>query len=200
MGTSAEIALRENYQRISYVLEGAEDIAIVKALKEIHDNIELQHLLEALLGSNPALTELSAMTVGYGCDPQQWHREMDAEGSPALYGRTFSHAYTLFIALQDTTAGMGGTEICPGTHYCSGDSLGEICEANKVGMHHVSGLGYWPVGSAALVNHQTFHRGGAHVDKDADERVVFIVSFVARPNDMRQLPHGTFYHMKWNMW
>jgi hypothetical protein len=48
-----------------------------------------------------------------------------------------------------------------------------------------------------------WHRGGAHTDPHSPERIMFIVSFLARPNfaqDPRLLSRGTYFHLKWNMW
>jgi hypothetical protein len=45
-----------------------------------------------------------------------------------------------------------------------------------------------------------FHQ---HTDRYASERILFIVSFIARPQlgiDHRQLARGTYFHMKWNTW
>jgi hypothetical protein len=199
-GTAAEFPMSQAYQRISYGIEATEHPAVVRALKQIHDNVELQHLLEGLLGENPALTEITAITAGYGCSSQAWHPDVKPDGNGVMFGRTYSHSYSLFITLQNTTGPMGATDICPGTHYCAGDDLHKLCEEKKIGMHQVSGQGFWPEGSAALLNQQVWHRGAEHSDPESGERVVFIVSFLARPNDTRQLSRGTYFHMKWNMW
>jgi hypothetical protein len=199
-GTPAEFPMSQGFQRISYGIEATENPAVIRALKEIHDNVELQHLLEGLLGENPALTEITAITAGYGCKPQAWHADVKADGSGVKFGRTYSHSYSLFMPLQDTTGPMGATDLCPGTHYCAGMDLHTLCDKTKIGMHQVSGQGFWPEGSAALFNQQVWHRGTEHSDRKAGERVVFIVSFLARPNDTRQLSRGTYFHMKWNMW
>ena len=89
-------------------------------------------------------------------------------------------------------------------HRCSREA-GKIVLAaqiwnNLLQPHHVSGQGFWPAGSAALFNQQVWHRGTAHNGMGEPDRVVFIVSFLARPNDTRQLARGTYFHMKWNMW
>jgi len=200
LGTPAEFPVSQGYRRISYGIEATEDPAVIRALKEIHDNINLQHLLEGLLGENPALTEITAITAQYGCEAQAWHPDVKPDGNGVMFGRTYSHSYSLFIPLQDTTGEMGATDLCAGTHYCATMDLHELCDQNRIGMHQVSGLGYWPAGSAALFNQQVWHRGAEHADMDAEDRVVFIISFLARPNDTRQLSRGTYFHMKWNMW
>ena len=199
-GTPAQYPMSQGYQRISYGIEATEDPAVIRALKEIHDNLQLQNLLEGLLGKNPALTEITAITASYGCKAQAWHPDVKPDGNGVMFGRTYSHSYSLFMPLQDTTGEMGATDLCPGTHYCAGTDLAALCDDESIGMHQVSGKGYWPAGSAALLNQQVWHRGAAHEDEEAGDRVVFIISFLARPNDTRQLARGTYFHMKWNMW
>ena len=108
---------------------------------------------------------------------------------------------------------MGATDLCPGTHYCANDDLHEICEAHKIGLHEILPTTTssnattskrrrqrWRAGDAALLNQHVWHRGTAHTDPRAQDRVMFIVSFISRPNDPRQLSRGTYFHMKWNMW
>jgi hypothetical protein len=71
-------------------------------------------------------------------------------------------------------------------------------------------------GDALLLNQMTWHRGAAHTDPHAPERIVFIVTFVARPQrqqiqqhqsiinkdtgDVRQFAKGTYFHLLWYMW
>jgi hypothetical protein len=103
------------------------------------------------------------------------------------------------VALQDTTGEMGATDLCPGTHYCANDLHG-ICDERKIGFHKVREEEIWKSGDGALLNQQVWHRGTKHVDPNAGERVMFIVSFLGRPTDTRQLARGTYFHMRWNMW
>lgn len=201
-GTSAEYPVSQGStgSRISYGIEGSEHPTVIKALKAIHDNHRLQELLEGLVGKNPALTEITAITSYFGAPNQVWHSDVKADGHAVKFGRTYSHSYSLFIPLQNTTGSMGATEICPGTHYCVDDQTA-ICKERKIGMHQVrKGEGTWVAGDAALLNQQVWHRGTKHTEPNAMERIVFIVSFIGRPNDTRQLSRGTYFHMKWNMW
>lgn len=96
---------------------------------------------------------------------------------------------------------MGMTDICPGTHYCAND-LSSMCDSAKMSLAKAAG-NHFKAGDGALLNQILWHRGGAHRDKENPERIVFIVSFLARPdmvNDPRQLSRGTYFHQKWNMW
>ena len=89
------------------------------------------------------------------------------------------------------------TDVCPGTHYC-GNDLGEMCELTKISMADADPSGpHFRAGDGALLNQIVWHRGAAHRDKHALERIVFIVSFLARPDierDPRQLSRGTYFH------
>lgn len=209
-GTPAEYPVSQGKRRISYGIEAAEDVAVSNTLKHLHDNPKLKKLLEGLVGYNPSLTEITAITAYEGCPPQAWHSDVKADGYAAKFGRTYSHSYSLFIPLQNTTGKMGATDICLGTHYCTDESLHEVCEANKIGMHQVQPETFdykndkqnlvWKAGDSVLLNQQVWHRGGRHSAKGEPERIVFIVSFIGRPNDTRQLARGTYFHMKWNMW
>eukprot|EP00934_Nitzschia_sp_Nitz4_P005517 Nitzschia sp. Nitz4//scaffold5_size260463//134774//137477//NITZ4_000986-RA/size260463-augustus-gene-0.10-mRNA-1//1//CDS//3329555352//5507//frame0 len=199
-GTAAQYPMSQDFQRVSFGIEATEHPAVIQALKEINGNVQLKALLEGLIGENPALTELTAITSAYGAHHQEWHPDVKPDGNGVMFGRTYSHSYSLFMPLQNTTGPMGATDLCPGTHYCGQMDLYEMCESVKIGMHEVSGDGHWPAGSAALLNQQVWHRGTKHTDPNALDRIVFIVSFLARPNDTRQLSRGTYFHLKWNMW
>ena len=217
-GTNAEYPVSQGENRISYGIEATEDVRVLTALREIHANQKLKNLLEGLVGTNPAVTELTAITAYYGAPDQAWHADVKQDGNGMNYARTYSHSYSLFVYLQDTTHEMGATDICPGTHYC-GDEVDDICERVKIGLHQVGGATTTTIGDSnddnadnnnivsvvksgdgALLNQQVWHRGPEHTDPNALERIVFIVSFIARPNDTRQLSRGTYFHMKWNMW
>jgi hypothetical protein len=198
-GTSAEYPMSTGHQRISYGIEATEDPRVISALKQLHANSFLKDLLQDLVGPNPSLTEITAITASIGCEHQNWHADVKSDGNAMQFGQTYSHSYSLFIPLQDTTGAMGATDLCPGTHYC-GDELHDICESSKVGLHEIMGGGVWRAGDGFLLNQQVWHRGTAHTDPAAGDRMVFIVSFLARPVDQRQLSRGTYFHMKWNMW
>lgn len=200
-GTADEYPVSQGLNRISYGIEAAEHPAVIRALKEIHDNSVLQGTLETLMGRNPALTEITAITASYGAPDQAWHSDVKSEGNAVQFGRTYSHSYSLFITLQNTTGAMGATDLCPGTHYCADENLHTICESQKIGLHQTrKDANVWRAGDAALLNQQVWHRGTKHVDQNAIERIIFIVSFIGRPVDPRQLARGTYFHMKWNMW
>lgn len=198
-GTPAEFPVSQGFARISYGIEATEDPSVIRALKEIHGSEPLGKLLEGLVGKNPALTEITAITSGYGAPHQVWHSDVKSDGNGIKFGRTYSHSYSLFLALQNTTGAMGATDLCPGTHYCT-NRISSVCESRKIGLHQLRPENIWRAGDAALLSQQVWHRGTKHTDPNAQERIIFIVSFIGRPADPRQLARGTYFHMKWNMW
>ena len=148
-GTSAEYPVTTGHQRISYGIDATEDPRVISALQQLHANSFLKDLLQDLVGPNPSLTEITAITASVGCVDQGWHADVKADGNAMRFGQTYSHSYSLFIPLQDTTGAMGATDLCPGTHYC-GDELHDICEASTVGLHDIMGGGVWRAGDGVL--------------------------------------------------
>lgn len=226
LGTPDEYPMTAAHNRISYGIESTEDPAVVRALKEIHDHAVFASLIQNLVGDeNPALSEITAITSWAGAEHQSWHPDVKPHGNGVMFGRTYSHSYSLFLPLQDTTGRMGATELCPGTHMCATESLSTVCDSNKIGLHEVRKArprnqyspdlegelkyqddlrkeGLWRAGDGALLNQQGWHRGTAHEDENEDDRIVFIVSFLKRPHpdDPRQLARGTYFHQKWLNW
>ena len=81
--------------------------------------------MELLLGDDPAMIELTAITSAYGAEHQEFHH--DGRTSLGQYAQGISHAYSIFIMLQDTTPAMGATGACPGTAKCA-EGLEQVCE------------------------------------------------------------------------
>eukprot|EP00536_Pseudo-nitzschia_multiseries_P009606 jgi/Psemu1/201123/e_gw1.272.73.1 len=204
-GTPDQYPMSQSYHRISYGIESTEHPAVVRALKEIHEHRVFAELIRTLVGDeNPALSEITAITAWAGAESQSWHPDVKPDGNGVMFGRTYSHSYSLFLPLQDTVGSMGPTDLCPGTHMCANDDLWDMCEENKIGLHErdLSNEGVWMAGDGALLNQQVWHRGTQHTDEDQEDRVVFIVSFLKRPraDDPRQLARGTYFHQKWLNW
>jgi ectoine hydroxylase-related dioxygenase (phytanoyl-CoA dioxygenase family) len=148
-----------------------------------------------------ALIEMTAITASYGAVAQYWHDDVVATASAINYARTFGPSYSVFIQLQNTTKGMGATGVCPGTHYCSDGLLDKFCE--KEGFQLVNEEGYWATGDALLMNMNSYHRGSAHTDPDALDRVMLILTFVPRPEERaesRQMSQGITFSLRWDMW
>lgn len=175
--------------------------SVAKAAKEILSNQRMVAAIEKIVGKNPAVIEFTAITVAPGAAVQPWHT--DSGPAANRYSRSFFPAVSLFTPLQNTTRAMGATDLCPGSHMCSEDTMA-ACHT-----HGISTAGKddnWPVGWAALTSQQTFHRGPAHVDPDAPYRVMFYFTFSPRPRfgptqtETRTLARGGTYGAFWQQW
>ena len=162
----------------------------------------MKETLEKLLGKDPAVAEITAITVEPGARAQGWHPDVKPQGSSIKYGQTFTHSYSLFIPLQDVTKRMGATELCPGTHYCGSEQLERVCvERGFQASESNNPKNAWKTGDGLMMNQKMWHRGGKYTDSpylDNPDRVVFILTFISRPNfgkDHRQLSHGTYFHI-----
>jgi hypothetical protein len=192
-----------NKQRWSFGIDVNSHPSIQKALKEIGSNKQLTEALRRIAGRNPAVIEFTGITAAYGAADQRWHKDVVPRGSAFKYSRNFVPSYSLFIPLQDTTAAMGSTEICPGTHMCTSDTY-DPCE--KKGMFVSGKIGSWKMGHGALVNQQLYHRGTAHRDPNGPERVLFILTFAARPRfgknqlESRLIGFEGSYSLRWDQW
>ncbi|CAB9527310.1 expressed unknown protein [Seminavis robusta] len=195
--------MSQGHQRLSYGIEATEDFAISDALAEITSHKLLPDLLEQVLGvPDPALTEITAITSYYGAEDQVIHSDTKSDGYAGQFARTYAHTYSLFIPVQAITERMGVTQLCPGTHYCT-NSMEEVCLREMIGVNQAFKDNVWKAGDGVLLNQQVWHGGSKHTDPRNNERILFIVSFTARPQlgkDHRQLARGTYFHMKWLMW
>lgn len=190
----------EGQNRYSFGL-GTEEVSVRNALMEIGNSPRLRPALEAILGPDPALIELTAITAANGAVAQWWHDDVVSKGSPVQFGRAFGPSYSVFIQLQNTTKEMGATSCCPGTHFCSQGSMEQFC--NDYGFQLVNDNGYWGQGDALLMNMNSWHRGGAHTDPDGLDRVMLILTFVPKPverAETRQLSQGITFSLRWDMW
>ena len=196
-----EISVISNENRWSFYIGANEHPVVTKAIREVATHKVFRQALERIVGKDPAIIEMTAITSAYGAEDQFWHHDVVAEGSPAKFGRSFIPSYSLFMTLQDTTSAMGATEVCPGTYMCSNGDSERTC--GDVGFQ-VSGSGAWEQGDAIFMNQQSFHRGAAHVDPNGPHRSLFIITFAPRPMDIRYetrlLGQGGSYSLRWNMW
>jgi hypothetical protein len=194
-----KIPMSQGRKRTSFGIDATEDPIVATALKEVASHALLRGLITGLVGEDPAVTEITAITAAAGAAPQVWHSDVKADGNALKFARTYAHSYSLFIALQDTTEAMGPTTMCPGTHYCA-NWVHDMCDANGFPLTRACPDNIWSSGDGVLLNQQVWHRGGQHHDNKAQERVVFIVSFIGRPDATRQLARGTYFHQKWLSW
>lgn len=119
-------------------------------MEEITNNKPFKESIEKIMGKNPALIEMTAITSSYGAIAQTWHDDVVPEGSPVQYARAFGPSYSIFIVLQNTTKAMGATEACPGLHMCAAGPIEDVCQEN--GFQLVGENGYWRAGDALLMN------------------------------------------------
>jgi Phytanoyl-CoA dioxygenase (PhyH). len=206
------IWLISNNQRWSFPIGADDDPSVPPVLQEIATNEPFQKAIEALMGEDPAMVEFTAITSAYGAGDQHWHADNDYTASQMHYSRSFVPMYSLFIPLQDTTAQMGATSACPGTHLCGVEGrLSELCEDLNFQVTDSRGRlaleekdHVWKTGDGFLMNLNTFHRGPGHTDPNGIERVMLILTISPRPIgphfERRQISLGTSYSCKWDMW
>jgi len=203
------IFVLSNEHRWSFFLQVDQDPTVSDAIEYLLNNNPLfTSAMQLIAGNDPAIIEFTTITVAYGAGPQHWHQDVTPESNGAKYSRNFIPSYSLFIPLQDTTAEMGATGVCPGTHMCAG-GCGRFCAKTGFQMSDAGGnstTSYWPSGWGALVNQQTTHVGTAHTDPGAPHRVVFIITFAPRPNwskqriETKMIGLGGSYSLHWSQW
>ena len=189
-----------NKNRYSFGL-GTEEPSVVNAVKELATHERLKPALEKILGPNPALIEMTAITAAYGAINQYWHDDVVSRASALQFGRAFGPSYSVFIQLQNTTTEMGATSACPGTHMCAHGPMDKFCDSH--GFQVVNKDKVWRLGDAMLMNMNMWHRGAGHVDPDAPDRVMMIMTFVPKPRsrvESRQLSQGITFSLRWDMW
>ena len=182
--------------RFSFGLPTTEPV-VRRAVRELAEPGLFRETLEKVVGPNPALMEMTVITSTYGAKNQFWHADVSHQGSPVNFAQSFTPAFSVFIQLQNTTAAMGATSVCPGSHYCTTNDEDNFC------MEHGYQLAPWNAGDALLMNMNSNHRGAAHVDPNGEDRVMLLLTFIPRPQeraDTRQLPMGITYSIRWDLW
>ena len=94
------IGVIENENRWSFGIGANDDTSVVEALKELTTNQQFRQVIETLIGENPAVIELTAITAGYGAIDQYWHPDIGSWGNSVKYARNFVPSFATFIALQ----------------------------------------------------------------------------------------------------
>lgn len=201
LSAGESIFVIENDNRYSFGL-GTEEPAVARAITELANHHTLVPALERILGPSPALIEMTAITSAYGAVDQWWHDDVVPSGSAINYARSFGPSYSVFVQLQNTTKEMGATAACPGSHYCSGGDISNVCERH--GFQVVQDdTGYWGIGNALLMNMNSWHRGSAHIDPNAQDRVMLILTFAPQPKERaetRMMSQGITFSLRWDMW
>lgn len=156
--------------------------SIAKAVREIFDKQQFRDALEAIVGPDPAIVEFTHITSSFGAVEQHLHQDVGRVVSASATVRSMTPIYSLFVPLQNTTKEMGATTICPGSHMCgTGPNL--YCRRSAFQIFEEDA---WPQGWGLLYDSAMHHRGAAHTDPDALERVVFILTFASRPRFSKQ--------------
>jgi hypothetical protein len=200
-----------------YRVQPSYKIPIVKkALKEIATHPTVKSMMEQLLGPKSSFTSLDAITAAYGAKDQNWHWDVDT--SHATYPEEFLAEYAFAIVLQDTTDDMGATAVCPGTHKCSWVKVppGEVSDQEVLDevcpliMDHDEVIDLvCPLrmalsqGDGFLYKSDTIHKGRAHKDPNAGDRVVLFIGLTESkqgPLDQRVMPLGDIAGLPWDMW
>ena len=190
----------ENEHRYSWAY-GTESVAVATAMMELARHQQLRQSLEQILGPDPALIEMTAITSTYGAIHQYWHDDVIPEASATRYARSFGPSFSLFILLQNTTVEMGATGVCPGSHYCSDPLVEQLCSEH--GFPLVDENGVLRTGDALLMNMNSHHRGSAHTDPLGEDRVMAILTFVPQPRgraESRLLGQGITFSLRWDLW
>ena len=113
-------------------------------------------VLEAFVGRRGHLVDLSCMISEAGCEGQPLHADSSMERVK----------YTVFVALQEVTEGMGPTFLCPETHVAECHEALEAMKGMQLGHEEMlRRFGALPAlcdcGDLYIMNSQLLHCGGA---------------------------------------
>jgi len=134
----------EDENQLSFGL-GTQEPSVVKAMTELTRNKRLSAALEKIMGPNPALIEMTAITS---------HDDVIPTASVVNYSSAFGPSYSVFIQQQNTTKEMAATVACPAAHYCSAGDIEALGE--EEGFQLVNEEGHWGIGDALLTNMTTW--------------------------------------------
>eukprot|EP00934_Nitzschia_sp_Nitz4_P008966 Nitzschia sp. Nitz4//scaffold233_size31335//12897//13858//NITZ4_007948-RA/size31335-snap-gene-0.15-mRNA-1//1//CDS//3329543370//8956//frame0 len=129
-----------------------DDPSVLPLLNQVYADARLHDTLELLLGPDPAVIKMHTISSSYGAKEQDWHANVLHSTSYASNGRDFMVHFSLFIPLQDTSASMGATGICPGTQYCSRVAKRTHSRCRQVASgDSPNGTRMWKTGDAVLM-------------------------------------------------
>jgi len=104
------IWLISNEKRWSFKVDLDAHPSVERVVQDIARNEQIIKTLEDLLGPDPALLELTAITSAYGSGDQHFHKDNDITMTLQHMARTWNDHHTIFVPLQDTTEEMGATD------------------------------------------------------------------------------------------
>ena len=176
---------------------------IAKMMKELFSNKRFKDTLFKIAGDDPVVLEFNHITAKYGAKQQYIHSDI-TYGTPLRFARNYIPHYSFFLPLQNTTAGMGASRVCPGSHVCSDGHL-HYCQLD--GYQLFSDYEHWPAGYAMLYDQQLTHNGAAYTDPHAPlDRVMLIFTFTPRPRyspktlETRFIADGGADFNDWSQW
>ena len=132
-----------------------------------------------------------------GASEMYWHPNTKSDGNAVKYKWMYSHSYSMFVSLQNTTQQMGAMEFCLRSHYCCEDDLDGLWQGHAVGLHAATSEQVFRSGNVAVFNQHVWHVATPHVDPHAPEHIMFIMSFLDKPKptlDQWQLSWGAYFH------
>ena len=104
----------------SYEL-GNPTLFLTQSIPSIQPELQLASLVVA------SVVSFSIIRTGYGATKQDWHVDAGLLKTPWGYEQNYVFdTYSLAIALQDISLGMGQTGVCPGVHSPDGGDMAEM--------------------------------------------------------------------------
>eukprot|EP00934_Nitzschia_sp_Nitz4_P000321 Nitzschia sp. Nitz4//scaffold233_size31335//15774//18317//NITZ4_007951-RA/size31335-processed-gene-0.3-mRNA-1//1//CDS//3329543379//321//frame0 len=183
---------KKKQTRWAFAFSAHDHSSVSTVLTQVYEDSRLRETLELLLGPDPAVIKMQTISSAYGAEDQEWHPDVNPKTSFISHGRNFMMHYSLFIPLQDTSASMGATGICPGTHYCGSVDKNAYYKCGQVTSGHTEdGTSMWMAGDAVLMNQNTLHRGSKHTLRGGPDRGMIVITFTSRPRiSAGAMPHN----------
>lgn len=172
---------KKKQTRWAFAFTAHDHPSVPRVLKQVVGNDKLRDTLELFLGPDPAMIKMQTITAAYKAEHQGWHPDVNALASVKSHARNFMMHFSLFIALQDTTAKMGSTGVCPGSQYCTTVEDTDIGCGQVVSGSDSTGTPVWLAGDAVLMNQNTWHRGWEHTLRNGPDRAIIVITFTSRP-------------------
>jgi len=164
-------------------------------------------VLQAAVGRDALLVELSAITTEPGASAQKVHSDTNHGGLTGMPDTAL--LLTMFVCLHDVLFDSGPTVVHPGTHtldfhrrfYSSSGTDPMVfcldrpfcmdhgrCSSGSRGVHLTL-----PQGSVCLMDSRLFHCGGANMASGSTRRTILVVSWLQRCGSV---PNGSTYSIR----
>ncbi|MHA7816950.1 MAG: phytanoyl-CoA dioxygenase family protein [Pseudohaliea sp.] len=142
-------------------------VARDRVFQDIVEDPRILALCDAVLEPNYLLTASQAIVIGPGETPQPWHTDDSFYTIPRPRPMV---SLSTIVAVEDFSAGNGGTEVIPGSHrwsdaevagyYRQGDSEEDPALAGR--LEALAQPVVMPAGSCLVFAGTLLHRGGAN--------------------------------------